>query len=96
MADRIIALPRQQSVAASIEDPGQVAAVTTRGRSPNRPASGGGKKGGGNKSRNRGQGGRGNRAPTPGGKKGYCRYHAKWGVDAERCIPPCSYFPEEN
>jgi hypothetical protein len=96
MADRIIALPKQNASASasSIEEPGSVAAVTARGRSPNRPAQRGGRGRGGNQKKNRG--GRGNRAPTPGGQKGWCKFHQQYREKAFNCIPPCSFVPEEN
>jgi hypothetical protein len=73
MADRIVALPRQAPTAAAIEDPGLVAAIPARGRSPNRPAARGGRGGGGIGNRGRNKGGR---AQTPGGdKRGWCKNH---------------------
>jgi hypothetical protein len=93
MADRIVALPRQNASASSIEDPDSIAAVSARGRSPTRPAQRGGR-GRGGKQKNRG--GRGNRAPTPGGQKGWCKYHQQYREKAFNCTPPCSYVPEEN
>jgi hypothetical protein len=97
MADRIVALPRQAPTAASIEDPGLVAAIPSRGRSPTRPAARGGRGGGGKGGKGRGKGGKGVRAQTPGGdKRGWCRNHLVWGEKAFKCIPPCTWFPEEN
>jgi hypothetical protein len=97
MADRIVALPRQAPTAASIEDPGLVAAIPSRGRSPTRPAARGGRGGGGKGGKGRGKGGKGGRAQTPGGdKRGWCRNHLVWGEKAFKCIPPCTWFPEEN
>src|SRR5450830_1058322 len=102
MADRIIALPRATPTASNIEDPGLVAAVTSRGRSPTRPAAKGGRGGGGGRGGNAGSAGRGRggRAATPGGEIGkklsWCKYHILYEEKAEKCISPCNWFPKGN
>ena len=100
MADRIVALPRAAPTASSIEDPGLVAAVTARGRSPTRPAARGGRGGGGRGSAGNAGRGRGGRTATPGGgvakKLSWCKYHLVYGKDAQKCDPSCTWRAEGN